>query len=182
MPITIKGNLHRFAETTSLQGIPQINRSSSLTGKISWTIFFLAACGMVVYQLIDVFTKYYKRETSSSVKLDYAKLDFPSVTICNLNPIRKSQAHLAGESFQDFLFSIHIPNKVSIEEPPGEKTEDPAPGSARREKPNPLAIGIKPTKGPKKNYKAGLLAKNTQKLRKQVKYSNIIHVEHCPGV
>ena len=174
-PRTIKGTLHRFAETTSLQGIPHMNRSSSWIGKFLWTIFFLAACGMVVYQLIDVFAKYYKRETSSSVKLDYAKLDFPSVTICNLNPIRKSQAHLAGASFQDFLSSIHISDNVSIEEPPGEKTtvpfsQTPAPGYAKRDVPNTMAFAKKTTKRTKKKLKNRQSDKKSRKPRKQVKF------------
>ena len=175
-PGTIKGTLHRFAETTSLQGIPHANRSSSWIGKSLWTIFFLAACGMVVYQLIDVFTKYYERETSSSVKLGYADLDFPSVTICNLNPIRKSQAHLAGKSFQDFLSSIHISDSVSTDVPSSTQKEatfyqTPAPGSVRKVIPNTVAIGSQPTKKPNGNYNTGQPAKNTEKPLRQVKYS-----------
>ena len=175
-PGTIKGTLHRFAETTSLQGIPHMNRSASWVWKFLWAIFFLAACGMVVYQLIDVFTKYYKRETSSSVKLGYADLDFPSVTICNLNPIRKSQAHLAGASFQDFLSSINISDSLSTEVPPsGQKgvtfynTQEP--GTTGQVIPNTVAIGTKPTKEPKGNHNRGKPAENTEKPLKQVKYS-----------
>ena len=61
---------------------------------------------MTLYQLYEIFSKYYAAETSSSVKLGYASLDFPSVTFCNLNPIRKSHLDLTPQSFQDFLLDL----------------------------------------------------------------------------
>ena len=112
-PKTIKGTLHRFAETTSLQGVPFINRSGRWYSKTIWSVLFLTALGVMFYHLYTLFHKYYSAETTSSIQLGYATLGFPSVTICNVNPIRLSAVPDTPQSFQDFLDRINIVEEVN---------------------------------------------------------------------
>ena len=57
---------------------------------------------------------------STSLEIGYQELDFPSVTICNLNPIRKSQTHLDKE-LDDFFKQLE---KHATENVETHKTEN----------------------------------------------------------
>ena len=49
--------------------------------------------------------KYLRYETQVIVKLGFGEQPFPSVTLCNLNVIRKSQLNQTTEELQSFLVS-----------------------------------------------------------------------------
>ncbi|ELU09235.1 hypothetical protein CAPTEDRAFT_200711 [Capitella teleta] len=87
---TNEGIAARFASTTSLQGVAFIHRSQHWYSRAFWVLVFLTATGAAFWQTYLIFTKYYKRDTTTSVNIGYAKLAYPSVTFCNLNPIRQS--------------------------------------------------------------------------------------------
>ena len=78
--------------TTSAPGLNNINRCKTFVGKLFWGCLvcfgFLIAC-IQITRLYDEYTEYPIRIT---LKYENNRsLEFPSVTICNLNPIRQSK-------------------------------------------------------------------------------------------
>ncbi|XP_046572220.1 degenerin-like protein asic-2, partial [Haliotis rubra] len=92
-----------FAESTSFMGIPKIWASPRLVFKVMWALFFLAATGVMIAQLVQLFTTFYSYPIKTSVKLGFTSLPFPTVTICNMNPIMLSKAHMLDCSIQKLL-------------------------------------------------------------------------------
>ena len=105
-PKTSRDVAMRYAGYTSLQGIPFINRASRWYSKIFWSLVFMASLAAMLYQTYKVFHKYYKYETTTSVSIGYDKLSFPSLTLCNINPIRLSKANEIGGSIKEFVSSL----------------------------------------------------------------------------
>ncbi|XP_046584647.1 degenerin-like protein asic-2 [Haliotis rubra] len=102
-----------FAESTSFMGIPKIWASPRLVFKIMWTLFFLGATTMMIIQLVELFTTFYKYPVKTSVKLGFTALPFPAVTICNMNPIKLSKANLLECTLQK---TLEIPTEYQSEE------------------------------------------------------------------
>ena len=51
-------------------------------------------------QMWSIFDNYYSYETATSVNMGYGKMPLPSITFCNVNPIRESKL-LAHEDSAD---------------------------------------------------------------------------------
>ncbi|XP_046584648.1 amiloride-sensitive sodium channel subunit alpha-like [Haliotis rubra] len=102
-----------FAESTSFMGIPKIWASPRLVFKIMWTLFFLGATTVMIIQLVELFTTFYKYPVKTSVKLGFTALPFPAVTICNMNPIKLSKAKLLSCELQK---TLEIPTEYQSEE------------------------------------------------------------------
>lgn len=63
-------------------------------------------CSFLIYACGDLFHKYTQRTTTSSINLELvSKLTFPSLTLCNLSPYKKSALN-PDESMQEYLLSI----------------------------------------------------------------------------
>ena len=67
------------------------------------------ALGLTTWQFYEVIRKYLAKDTSSSIKLGYANLEFPSVTICNINPIRTTELNDTSRQLRSFLKTINPP-------------------------------------------------------------------------
>jgi hypothetical protein len=86
-----KAVLSDFADNTTCHGIGSINRSDHILVKLCWSLIVIGAVCMMVRQMRLIFIKYrsYPKSTIIEVGNDNF-LDFPSVTVCNLNSIRYS--------------------------------------------------------------------------------------------
>ncbi|XP_067679109.1 amiloride-sensitive sodium channel subunit alpha-like [Haliotis asinina] len=102
-----------FAESTSFMGIPKIWASPRLVFKVMWSMFFLAATGVMIAQLVELFTTFYSYPVKTSVKLGFTSLPFPTVTLCNMNPIMLSRAHALDCGIQKLL---QIPSNYQSED------------------------------------------------------------------
>ncbi|XP_071794821.1 acid-sensing ion channel 1C-like [Asterias amurensis] len=77
-------------ENSGAHGIPNIKRAESTRRRLAWTLLFLAGLGMFVYQGYELINKYYSWPINVNVEVrDLRTAQFPAVTWCNLNPIRK---------------------------------------------------------------------------------------------
>lgn len=66
--------------------------------RIFWFCIILVGVGATLWQLAGVFGLYLAYGTSSQVSISFeSPMDFPSVTICNLNPVLKSTLHLDAD-------------------------------------------------------------------------------------
>ena len=90
------GILMEFSDVTSLQGIPFIRNSKRKITKAAWTIVFCGAVCLWLYQSYLVCQEYFARDTTSTVQISHDTLPFPSVTVCNINPLRKTMVEDIG--------------------------------------------------------------------------------------
>ena len=79
----------RFAEKTSMQGIPYIYHEKGILAKVIWTVLLLCAIGGMVYHLKFLIENYMKFGKSTKLELGRDNLQFPAVTICNTNIIKQ---------------------------------------------------------------------------------------------
>ncbi|XP_064625180.1 amiloride-sensitive sodium channel subunit beta-like [Lineus longissimus] len=86
----LKQILKDFADNTSCHGIGSIGRSTSTFFKILWTIIVSTFTIIMLIQLTLLVKKYYSYPTRTVIEVGSGTLDFPSVTVCNINSIRKS--------------------------------------------------------------------------------------------
>ncbi len=103
---SIRSRLHRFATHTSLQGIPFVNRARRWYSKLFWSLVFATAMAVMMQQTYLICEKYYRYETTTSVKIGYDKLQFPSVSLCNINPVRLSGVGDVGGELEQFVNAI----------------------------------------------------------------------------
>ncbi|GFN85508.1 acid-sensing ion channel 1, partial [Plakobranchus ocellatus] len=109
-PKTFKRVLVRFAERTSMQGVPYIYASSVWYAKVGWSLLFLVGFGMMVAHLYLLFDEFYEYDTHSTVSLGFSTLTFPAVTICNVNPIKRSRMDLATRELRALVDAVQPSN------------------------------------------------------------------------
>ena len=110
-PKTWNGVFIRFAEYTSFQGIPFIYRSRYIYTRLIWIFFFICALVCTILHYYLVANKFFAREVTTKVTVGYSDLPFPSVTVCNINPIRESAVTESYQSLHRFLDLIELPEK-----------------------------------------------------------------------
>ena len=110
-PKTWSGVFIRFAEYTSFQGIPFIYRSRYTLARLIWISFFIFAlvCTLVHYYLVA--SKFLEKGVTTKVTVGYSDLPFPSVTFCNINPIRQSAVTDNIQPLSTFLKDIEPPSE-----------------------------------------------------------------------
>ncbi|XP_072048558.1 acid-sensing ion channel 1-like [Amphiura filiformis] len=81
-----------FAENTSLHGIARIFQSAGVILKLIWSVIFLAAFGLFIWQFSERVTAYLKFDYNTLVEVEHrSKITFPAVTICNYNRFYNSR-------------------------------------------------------------------------------------------
>ncbi|XP_072013236.1 uncharacterized protein [Amphiura filiformis] len=99
---TLSDIVNEYGETSTAHGIPRIIAADRWRSKIFWSII---SCGLAVlfgYQgywlLIDFFSWPY---TSKIDVISKYKVEFPAVTVCNMNRMRRSE--LVGTRYQGII-------------------------------------------------------------------------------
>ncbi|XP_045176235.2 FMRFamide-activated amiloride-sensitive sodium channel-like [Mercenaria mercenaria] len=100
---TLTEILKELAESSAFHGIPKIASSRQLPVKILWSIVVLAGVGVMAFHLTELFQTFYSNPIQTTVSLDFSTLQFPAISICNMNPVRKSKIGLSPE-FRDAVF------------------------------------------------------------------------------
>nr|KAG5714061.1 hypothetical protein BaRGS_020389 [Batillaria attramentaria] len=96
----------RFAQSCSMQGPPYIYGSKLAYAKFLWVILTLTAFGFMAFHLFFLFTTYLAFPVKNEINLGFSNLDFPSVTVCNVNPVRMSKLGLLSEGFRELVDAI----------------------------------------------------------------------------
>lgn len=79
--------------TSTSHGLPSIFRVDKIYLKIIWTILFLTSTSFCIASVWQSFDTFFSFPVSSSVKIHYeSPVDFPAVTICNLNSFVKPRS------------------------------------------------------------------------------------------
>ena len=117
----------RFAESTSVQGIPFINRGGHWYTKAIWAFLFFAALAAWLYHSYALIYSYYSYSVTTLVGITHDTLPFPSVTVCNINSLRKSTTNENGpEDFVTYLKDLEP--KIAFNGQPPKQGTQPPPG------------------------------------------------------
>lgn len=81
----------RFAEKTSMQGVPYINSAKFWWAKLIWTLMLLAALAVMSLHLWYLIDQYISWPKQTKISLGFETLKFPEVTICNTNVLHKGR-------------------------------------------------------------------------------------------
>ena len=109
-----------FLETTSVKGVPRMMKSQSVLSRLLWGISVLSGATIAMFLLTKLFTLYFSHKVTMSItESAVVDGDFPSLTLCNLNPIANTNAEfetdLMKESFENYRRYIKGPyanNKI----------------------------------------------------------------------
>ncbi len=99
-----------FADVASLQGIPFIKKSNNWWSTTFWYLAFTGATVLAFYQLYYVIDNFLQKQYSTVIELGFGQLDFPSVTVCNLNSVRVTAAQMEAPQLDAFFRSLHPTN------------------------------------------------------------------------
>uniref|UniRef100_A0ABM0LU21 Low-density lipoprotein receptor-related protein 2-like n=1 Tax=Saccoglossus kowalevskii TaxID=10224 RepID=A0ABM0LU21_SACKO len=83
--------INAFGLDTTAHGVLRIAGAKSFFGKIFWSVIFLVAVGAFIRQLYLLLDQYFEYPINVKKEvISETMLEFPSVTICNTNKVRKS--------------------------------------------------------------------------------------------
>ena len=82
----IKELMQWYCLNTNTHGCRRIVVSRGRLRRLLWILFTLTAVGLIFWQCALLISSFYT--VSVSIKVHFQKLDFPAVTICNINPYK----------------------------------------------------------------------------------------------
>ncbi|KAI5131917.1 amiloride-sensitive sodium channel subunit gamma isoform X1 [Manis pentadactyla] len=85
---TIKELMRWYCLNTNTHGCRRIVVSRGRLRRLLWILFTLTAVALIFWQCALLVFSFYT--VSVSIKIHFQKLDFPAVTICNINPYKYS--------------------------------------------------------------------------------------------
>ena len=98
-----KTNFQKYAESNSVGGLSYVLTSKSKARRFIWLVIILVCVAISLYMLRKSFSKLVNRPTSTSITIDTEmSIDFPAVTICNVNAF--SAEKLSGYGIDSQLF------------------------------------------------------------------------------
>ncbi|XP_033736990.1 amiloride-sensitive sodium channel subunit gamma-like [Pecten maximus] len=120
----------RFAEKTSMQGVPYINSARLWYAKLIWTCLLVIAIGWMCFHLYYLITQFLLWPIQTKIKLSFSNLEMPAVTICNVNPIRISTIDRASKPLQDLVKYVDPSSFLDSSEDEEEDEDDEQPTTA----------------------------------------------------
>ncbi|KAL8582114.1 hypothetical protein ACOMHN_004034 [Nucella lapillus] len=97
----------RFAEKCSMQGPPYISTSTWWFPRLAWTLLLMTAIAVMTYHLFFLCRTYFAWPTKNKLSLGFASLQFPAVTVCNVNPIKASRLKDLSDDLQKFVQQVN---------------------------------------------------------------------------
>ncbi|XP_069113934.1 FMRFamide-activated amiloride-sensitive sodium channel-like [Argopecten irradians] len=99
----LKEVLVDIAMSTSVHGIANIVSATKTYTRLLWLILLLLAMVGYVFQLSQIHNTFSTAQKSTMMDIRFGVQDFPGVTFCNLNPIKKSFLSEMSMDMQLFL-------------------------------------------------------------------------------
>jgi hypothetical protein len=105
---TLKQIFLEWAESSTSHGFPNIFRTKIIAIKIMWLIFLIVSSGLCGYMVMKSILDYLSFDVITKIRIqNEVPMEFPTITICNLNPFYKKQIHVymqevLGYNFSDF--------------------------------------------------------------------------------
>lgn len=82
-----------FIDNTSCHGVGSWSRSTNVFQRFFWTLIVGGAMSYAIYQLRSLFATYLKYPHATSIEIYSENLKFPTVSICNINPIHNDMVN-----------------------------------------------------------------------------------------
>lgn len=80
-----------FVESTTLNGMLHVFTGRTRVRRVLWAVFLLSAMAWFSFQSSKLLRKYFSYPVTTKVSLEYdGSPEFPAVTICNFNSVKKS--------------------------------------------------------------------------------------------
>ncbi|XP_028397481.1 amiloride-sensitive sodium channel subunit gamma-like [Dendronephthya gigantea] len=84
--------INRFFHYTTINGLQRLASAGTILGRLFWIAVVLGAAALFSKDIYDLVQQFYSRPVSVVSKIEYFRgMEFPAVTFCNVNPIRKSE-------------------------------------------------------------------------------------------
>ncbi|XP_075021731.1 epithelial sodium channel subunit gamma isoform X4 [Calonectris borealis] len=103
---TLSELMRWYCLNTNTHGCRRIVVSRGRLRRFIWILLTLSAVGLILWQCAELLMNYYS--ASVSVTVQFQKLPFPAVTICNINPYKYS-------SMKDYLSELDKETKKALE-------------------------------------------------------------------
>jgi hypothetical protein len=84
--------LKEFCLSTSAHGIPLIGQAQNAFSRTFWTLLYIFSFTVFAFQGKSIIDKYQLNEKIVDIQLVFDAAPFPAITLCNLNPYKKSAA------------------------------------------------------------------------------------------
>ncbi|CAL1540637.1 unnamed protein product [Lymnaea stagnalis] len=95
--------LSKYAEKASLNGVTFIGASKNPYVKTIWSILLAAAIGAMIYHLYSLLSSFLEYKKQTKVSLSFSSLQFPAVTVCNINILRKSMVNETSKEIREYV-------------------------------------------------------------------------------
>ena len=98
-----KNNFQKYAENNTVGGLSYVLSSKSKIRRFIWLIIILVCVAISLYLVRNSFFKMFNPPTSTTTTNDpNLTLQFPAVTICNVNPFSTGKLGTIGIDVEDF--------------------------------------------------------------------------------
>ncbi|XP_071093526.1 epithelial sodium channel subunit beta-like [Haliotis cracherodii] len=104
-----------FADNTSAHGVRKLHGRGHWLFKVVWLLLLLSATGLILMQVWQLIIQYQRRPVTTKTTINTRSLQFPSVTLCNLNPFKYSNIR-SNEFAMAALRSLSRTLNVSLEQ------------------------------------------------------------------
>lgn len=112
----LKKRLDTYAARSSLGTVVFMKEAGHWWYRIFWICIFLGGMAATIYNVQMLLVLYFSFQVNTQVSLGYAKLDFPTVTICNINPIRQSMLDQYGTpEMKNFVAQLKPTNSYKFD-------------------------------------------------------------------
>ncbi|KAK7099869.1 acid-sensing ion channel 1-like [Littorina saxatilis] len=104
----------RFAENCSMQGPPYLRASTWWLSRLLWSLMFIGALGAMTFHLYYLCQTYFAWPVQNKIVLGWSGLQFPAVTVCNVNPVRLARLGDLSDDFRQLVSLTDPANLGSI--------------------------------------------------------------------
>ncbi|ESO10724.1 hypothetical protein HELRODRAFT_167218 [Helobdella robusta] len=114
---TIKSELLKYGETTSVRGISKMIKSKDIFTKILWLLFFVVSTGVMIFLLVTLYQKFSTWPVNTKYGENRNKnISFPDLTLCNLDIFAEGQPEeLSVSDYLSYVKSAKNNIRTSLE-------------------------------------------------------------------
>ena len=106
--------IKEILSNSSAHGLPNIYQSNNSLHRFLWIILFFGGVGAVIWQVSLIFLTYIDAPYHVDMELVFQPtLEFPSVTLCNVNPVRRLELEKLDGQFRSLFDKNHVPMSQS---------------------------------------------------------------------
>ncbi|GFO07432.1 acid-sensing ion channel 3 [Plakobranchus ocellatus] len=100
---TAKDVIHEFTHSTSMHGVQHVMGHKSVWRRMVWSVLVIGFVAWAAHNVYQIVSDYNSHPVQTSLSSEYHnKMNFPAVTVCNLNRIRRSKAPQSMVTFLQY--------------------------------------------------------------------------------